>query len=149
MRLTHEQLKNIEAAAAQVKKSWLNITVRELKKELHSRGINTTNTLNNSVVGDTHGKEMLLQYRMYGAFVDMNVGKGRSLDKNRESAMISKLYNSMNGTRGGRRAKRYMWYSKRMGKEQYRLAEIMMKLYGDAGEEAIKQAIPIRIELTL
>ena len=150
MRMAKLLEKDLKAAAVALQRDWLKITVDELKNELVGRGIFRSFNLKNSINGHTQGDNyMVLQYLLYGMFVDMNVGRGRDKSTNRETAMVNKLYALTMGKRQGRGAKRYMWYSKRMAKEQNRLAELLANLYADAGMEAVASAMPVRIELTL
>lgn len=139
----------LDATAAVLRRRWLTILIKELRNEVQQRHISDTNTLWQSIGGSSGLNSMELHYRMYGAFVDMNVGRGRGKEKNRETAMVNKLYAQMQGKRGGRRAKRHGWYSKRMTREQKRLAELLSELYADAGADAIVNAIPLRIELLM
>lgn len=147
-RLSKTQTKDIDAALRILKKQWMQITVKELKAELTSRGIVDTSGLLNSIRGNASTEPMVLMYKLYGQFVDMGVGRGRSATVNREAASVNRNYAIMQGKRGSRRAKRHKWYSRRMGKEQHRLTELLVNLYGQAGTDAIISAVPLRIELT-
>jgi hypothetical protein len=141
------QEQDLKAAVIELQAKWLKITVDELKDELVGRGILRSMRLKDSVGGHIEGQNaMVIHYLLYGMFVDMNVGRGRDKSQNRETAMVNRLYAQTMGKRQGRMQKRYMWYSKRMAKEQNRLAELLAALYADAGAAAITYAMPVRLE---
>jgi hypothetical protein len=148
-RLHRSQEINLTITARKIKKDWLSITLKRLKNELSQRGINDTNTLLNSVEGSMGTDVIYLQYMMYGKFVDMNVGRGRGLERNAEKVMMDRLMAQMMGKRPGRRQKKHQWYSRRMGKEQYKLGILLADMYGQAGTDAILQAMPKVIELKM
>jgi hypothetical protein len=143
----NRDLENLGRQAQRLRREWLRILVKELEEEVSKRNIKDTGALQKSLKGSHNSSVDVLHYLMYGAFVDMNVGKGRGLETQRENAMISKIYNQMMGRRNGRMAKSFRWYSKRMAREHKRLAELMAELYADAGVDAILAAIPDRIEI--
>lgn len=138
---------NLSRQANRLRREWLRILVKELEEEITKRGISKTGGLWKSLSG-THGPNVsILQYLLYGAFVDMGVGRGRGMEDVRETAMINRVYNQMMGRRNGRMAKKYRWYSKRMAREQHKLAELMAELYADACADELMNALPSRIEI--
>lgn len=146
--------KTIAAAAKKLHKDWLKITVKALKAEIKARGIKNSGALEASIEGAVMsyangGAHMELEHLLYGMFVDMNVGRGRTRESNAENAMMERLYNQSMGIRGGRRAKKYMWYSRRMGKEQYKLGKLLMDLYASTCVDMAVNAMPRRIDLTM
>jgi hypothetical protein len=149
-RVSKTTAKELEIAERQLKKDWVRITVDNLRDEIIGRGLIDTMKLRNSLDGKSGDEMQVITYMMYGKYLDMNVGRGRTVDSGREDALVSNLYSlSTTGRRAGRRAKKHQWYSRRIRREQKRLAELLVDLYGDTGIEMVLEFIPTRIELKM
>ena len=83
---------------------------------------------------------ILIKYLLYGQFVDMGVGKGKSFSKNSSRAAQKLL-----GKSRPRKAKK--WYSKNFRWAQLRIAERLLEDKTDATLEEIYKAIPKTIEM--
>lgn len=149
-RIGKGSIRELEAAERQLKRDWTHITVDNLKDEIIGRGLMDTTALKNSITGQSGDDVQLLTYLMYGKFVDMDVRRGRNLEGRQDANLLNQLYSiSTKGKRAGRRQKKHQWYSRRIRREQRRLAELMVDLYGDAGVDAVLDFIPKRLELKM
>ena len=149
-RISKGTIRELEAAERQLKRDWTHITVDNLKDEIIGRGLMNTTALKNSITGQSGDDVQLLTYLLYGKYVDMDVRRGRTLEGRQDANLLNQLYSiSTQGKRAGRRAKKHQWYSRRIRREQRRLAELMVDLYGDAGVDAVIDFIPTRLELKM
>lgn len=135
-------------------RDWLRILAERLVKELNDRGIHDTGKLEMSikteiVAASGDGANMNLDYLLYGMFVDMNVGRGRTLEDAADNRLMDRHDSFMAGRRHSRRAKKYQWYSRRMGKEMYILGALLGEFYADESVDVIMRTMPDRIHLLM
>jgi hypothetical protein len=128
-------------------KRWADIVPKSLQYSVKKRGLRKTDALYNSfrkaVALTDQVKRFTFYYSLHGMFVDMNVGKGRSLGGNRESRIEDRLL----GTKRRNKSKsQYMWYSKIMSGHTKALARIIAAEYGDLGANAFR--LPTTVETT-
>jgi len=120
-------------------KKWADITYRDLRESAQKRKIKDSGDLIKSISHSINimadVKEFTFKYYMHGAFVDMNVGKGRPIGAAKDEAQMDRIL----GIKRKRRSKKeYMWYTKPMYRHLQALAGIVASEYGDLAENAYR-----------
>lgn len=106
--------------------AWQRETDSSLKKNspVSSSKLQRSITSSKSV-----GPRTVIEYRyyLYGKFVDMGVGRGRTASSKGESRMLDRL----EGKKGKKRSKKGTWYQAEMYKRTKQLEGIIANYYGD------------------
>ncbi len=128
-------IKKSEKTPLTVADSWAKITIENWQKKLHKFRIGYSLDLENSfskeIISSPQGEliKISFEFKYYGKFVDMGVGKGTKLGDVKENRTSRRLEGRILGNR--RRPKK--WYSKTFHAETARLAEIMAEEFAHAG----------------
>jgi hypothetical protein len=117
-----------------VAKKWLDITITRFIDNMRRLRIQDTGALMASfkqqVVGSAEGRlQLTLSYALYGKFVDMGVGRGMGAGVKKGDDGYDRIRKTRGQLRRHARQPRN-WYSREMGYQTKRLAELMLDLYG-------------------
>ena len=121
---------------------WASVTDKSLRESAGKRRYRLEKSVRHSSKLLADIKEFTFRYTMYGAFVDMNVGRGRPIGAAKESQAMDRM---LGVNRRRKSKKEYMWYSPTMYRHFMVLSSIVASEYGDLGMNAIK--LPEIIEL--
>lgn len=138
---------------APILRSWAKNTDKYLSQNITKNNLVKSHSLVRSVVIDSRiGKdysEFELRYLLYGMFVDMGVGKGRSLGSNRDTRLMRSIDAQLAGKKFVRRKgkRKTMWYSKEMYNRTQKLARSMAEYYAGLGVMEVASKLPQFIEM--
>lgn len=127
---------------------WAKDLFNAFQKKMKRQKIGVSNNLYNSfkkhIFGNVnHPDKIELNYMMYGAFVDMGVGKGDNAANAKYNSSIRRLTGK--DTHYKRRAKK--WYNKTITSYQMLMADQISSDTGNQTVAKIKDSLPGKIEL--
>lgn len=121
---------------------WASVASKSLKESAGKRKFKLEKSIRHSSKILENVKEFTFHYYMYGAFVDMNVGRGRPIGAAKESRAMDRML----GVKRRRKSKKeYMWYSPTIYRHFMVLSNIVASEYGELGTNAVN--LPEIIEI--
>ncbi len=131
----------------QIAQQWLDITVERFLRNIKTLRIGSTGELAASfraeVIGAAGSDQIKLRvaYSLYGQFVDMGVGRGMAAGISKDQKDFEKKRNSLGQLRRHLRRPK-PWYSKEIGYQSHRLAELMSEATGEILISTLASALP-------
>jgi hypothetical protein len=126
---------------------WSAYLKADLAKVILKKKIGRTGSLANSIkyhiVYDQEGPvKVVFEFKHYGQFVDMGVGKGQKLGDVKGNAQLLQAI----GVKG-RKAKK--WYSKTIFPEANTLANLLKEQYGITAINMVNEVLPSQLNMNM
>lgn len=125
---------------------WARFTIADLQNSIRAKKIGRTHSLINSLNYKYHpesdgGGSVNIEFNYYGKFLDMGVGKGRSIEDIRSNREIYRIL--------GQKNKQHKWLSKPLYTQISALKFILAQKYGEDAANIIKERIVNKLNLSM
>ena len=141
--MTEDQLNQ---AQMEVASKWLDFTVESFIENMRKLRIQNTGALmvsfKKQVIGSASGRlQLQLSYALYGKFIELGVGRGMGQGVKKGDDGYDRIRNTRGQLKRHQRKAR-KWYSRELGYQTKRLAELMSELHGTLLISAVSEALP-------
>jgi hypothetical protein len=133
---------------------WLEFTLENLRERLRKLKINDTGHLLASIEGhlvaaaDGNVERLSIAYAIYGKFVDMGVGRGMGAGVRKRDSDYARIRDERGQLHKYSRKAR-PWSSKEIGRQSFRLSELLSDFYGRTIIANIESALPAQVSISL
>jgi hypothetical protein len=141
--MTEQQL---HQAQLELATKWLDFTIESFVENMRKLRIQNTGALMASfkkqVIGSASGRlQLQLSYALYGKFIELGVGRGMGQGVKKGDDGYERIRNTRGQLKRHQRKAR-KWYSRELGYQTKRLAELMSELHGTLLLSAVSEALP-------